>query len=147
MLINAMTYFCWRQHWSCFFWALVIFAFSTPLRRFSAIFSRCSIQHVTSCTEIKTAFLSQLTKFLLTDLVSSQAAQSYPVLLVTLLYLYINSILKIIRNPVLLIYYVISLYNSILKITYMCFLKDFNENRPRLALIRGYGHSWGWHDD
>ena len=36
--------------------------------------------------------------------------------------------------PVLLIYYVISLYNSILKITYMCFLKDFNENRPRLAL-------------
>ena len=35
----------------------------------------------------------------------------------------------------LLIYYVISLYNSIMKSTYMCFLKDFNENRPRLALI------------
>ena len=32
----------------------------------------------------------------------------------------------------LLIYYVIALYNSI---TYMCFLKDFKENRPRLALI------------
>ena len=35
----------------------------------------------------------------------------------------------------LLIYYVISLYNSIMKSTYMCFLKDLNENRPRLALI------------
>ena len=34
------------------------------------------------------------------------------------------------------IYYVnISLYNSIMKSTYMCFLKDLNENRPRLALI------------
>ena len=35
----------------------------------------------------------------------------------------------------LLIYYVISLYNSIMKSIYMCFLKDLNENRPRLALI------------
>ena len=35
----------------------------------------------------------------------------------------------------LLIYYVIYLYNSIVKSTYMCFLKDFNDNRPRLALI------------
>ena len=35
----------------------------------------------------------------------------------------------------LLIYYVISLYNSIVKSSYMCFLKDFNDNRPRLALI------------
>ena len=35
----------------------------------------------------------------------------------------------------ILIYYVISLYNSIMKSTYVCFLKDFNENRPRLALI------------
>ena len=35
----------------------------------------------------------------------------------------------------LLIYYVISLYNSIMKSTYMCFLKDFKENWPRLALI------------
>ena len=35
----------------------------------------------------------------------------------------------------LLIYYVISLYNSIVKSTYMCFLKDSNDNRPRLALI------------
>ena len=51
------------------------------------------------------------------------------------LYLYINSILKTLENPVLLIYYVISLYNSIMKSTYMCFLKDLNENRPRLALI------------
>ena len=35
----------------------------------------------------------------------------------------------------LLIYYIISLYNSIVKSTYMCFLKDFNDNRSRLALI------------
>ena len=69
-------------------------------------------------------------------LVTTQAAQSYPVLLITL-YLYINSILKIIRKScvIKLIYYVISLYNSIMKSTYMCFLKDLNENRPRLALI------------
>ena len=35
----------------------------------------------------------------------------------------------------LLIYYVISLYNSIMESTYMCFLKNLNENQPRLALI------------
>jgi hypothetical protein len=35
----------------------------------------------------------------------------------------------------ILIYFVISLYNSIMKSTYMCFLKDFKENPPRLALI------------
>ena len=42
---------------------------------------------------------------------------------------------KSLENPVLLIYYVISLYNSIMKSTYMCFLKDFKVNPPRLALI------------
>ena len=32
--------------------------------------------------------------------------------------------------------FLVCLYNSIMKSTYMCFLKDFNENRPRLALIK-----------
>ena len=50
--------------------------------------------------------------------------------------LYINSILKIIRKScVINLLPVISLYNSIMKSTYMCFLKDFKENRSRLALI------------
>ena len=67
--------------------------------------------------------------------IKAQAAQSYPVLLITL-YLYINSILKIIRKScVINLLRYIFIYNSIMKSTYMCFLKDFNENRPRLALI------------
>ena len=67
--------------------------------------------------------------------VTPQPAQSYPVLLITL-YLYINSILKIIRKScVINLLRYISLYNIIMKSTYMCFLKDFKENRPRLALI------------
>jgi hypothetical protein len=76
----------------------------------------------------------ELVEQVVTQWSETQAAQSYPVLLITL-YRYINSILKIIRKSCVINLLCYILYNSIMKSTYMCFLKDLNENRPRLALI------------